>query len=184
MIELTRIVKSGGPLTKRISIDANGSLHSDGSACVMSSGWAQRACFDSLEAFASTIANLSPSEAIALGALRHDLPDQVEIATKARLNTLSGSATLPLIARTSDYIVYQPDCAALALIDIDTKGMPTAVKERIRTLGGYWHALVSVLPDLEQAARVLRPSTTTEISRADTGETLPGSAGMHVYLLV
>jgi hypothetical protein len=184
MIEITRLVKSGGPLTKRISIDVNGLLHSDGSACVMSSGRAQRARFDSLYTFASTIADLGPSEAIALGALRHDLPDQVEIETKARLNTLSGSATLPLIARTSDYIIYQPNRAALALIDIDTKGMSIAVKERITTLGGYWHALVSVLPDLERAARVLRPSTTTEISRADTGEALPGSAGMHVYLLV
>ena len=35
-IEITGFAKTGGPLTKRITVAADGSLHSDGSACVMS----------------------------------------------------------------------------------------------------------------------------------------------------
>src|SRR5689334_20765167 len=129
-VEITRLAKAGGPLTKRISLNADGSLKSDGSACVMSSGWAQRACFDTLKTFAAMIASLEPHEAIALGALRHDLPDKVEITTKDRLEALAGAATPNLIARTSDHIAYRPTDVALALIDIDTKGMPPGVRTK------------------------------------------------------
>ena len=37
---------------------------------------------------AAMIASLEPHEAIALGALRHDLPDEVEITTKDRLEAM------------------------------------------------------------------------------------------------
>ena len=69
----------------------------------------ERATFDSLTAFATCIGSLLPHEAIALGALRDDLPDQVEITTKARLEKLNGSAAPHLIARTADHIIYRPD---------------------------------------------------------------------------
>src|SRR5258708_8124120 len=41
-IELTRLTKVGGPLTKRISLAADGTLLNDGPACVMSRGPAER----------------------------------------------------------------------------------------------------------------------------------------------
>src|SRR5260370_4466561 len=41
--EIVRFTKTGGPLTKRIHLDENGKLKSDGSACVMSQGEAWRA---------------------------------------------------------------------------------------------------------------------------------------------
>src|SRR5258708_40292943 len=41
-IELTRLTKVGGPLTKRISLAADGTLLNDGAACVMSRGAAER----------------------------------------------------------------------------------------------------------------------------------------------
>ena len=40
--EIVCLTKSNGPLTKRIRLDENGVLHSDGSACVMSHGGARR----------------------------------------------------------------------------------------------------------------------------------------------
>jgi hypothetical protein len=46
MIEITSIAKTGGPLTKRISLAQDGSLKSDGSACVMTCGTAQRLPLD------------------------------------------------------------------------------------------------------------------------------------------
>ncbi len=51
----------------------------------MSAGSARRATFDSLATFAGCIAGLAPHQAIALGALRGDLPDEVQITTKAEL---------------------------------------------------------------------------------------------------
>ena len=85
---------------------------------------------------------------------------------------------------TGEHIAYHRDKPALALIDVDTKGMPPAVAERIKEAGGFWAALVSVLPQLAKAARVTRRSTTTGISRNDTGERLAGSNGQHVFVVV
>jgi hypothetical protein len=177
-IELTGITKTGGPLTKRIHLDEDGRLISDGSACVMSAGRAKRVRLESLQDAAAVIGSLDPHEAIALGRLRDDLPDEVTVTTQTRLATLNGSA------RTSGFINYAAGHAALALIDIDTKGMPAAVKARIEDAGGYWAALVTVLPALATVGRIVRTSTSSGLTRTDTGETLPGSSGVHIYVRV
>ena len=183
LIEITGIAKVGGPLTKRISLAPDGSLRSDGSECIMAKGTAKRVTCATLQVFASYISECRNHEAIALGALRPDLPDEVKIVTKSHLEKLNGTAN-DLIARTSDHILYRIGQPALALIDIDTKGMPDAVRGKIKEAGGYWAALVSVVPELEQASRVVRRSTSTGISRSDTGQALPGSNGAHIFVLV
>jgi hypothetical protein len=178
--ELVGLTKAGGPLTKRISLASDGSMRSDGSACVMSEGEARRLRFDNLEAFAKHISALEPYEAIALGALHPDLPDLVQITTKRSLN---GANHRPdVIARTADYISYRHAQPAIALIDVDSKGMPGHVKSRISTTGGYWAALVSIVPGLKSAGRVVRRSTSAGIFRSDTGQNLPGSDGRHIYV--
>src|SRR5262249_46398139 len=53
--ELTVLAKAGGPLTKRISLNHDGSLAADGSACVMGRGQARRAHLTGLAAFAALI---------------------------------------------------------------------------------------------------------------------------------
>lgn len=183
-LEISRIIKRGGPLTKELSLAPDGKLRSDGSACVMSEGRARRAIYDTLADFARDIFDLRSEEAIALGALRVDLPDEVRVTTKSQINVFNGSAPADLITRTGDYISYKPDRRTLALIDIDTKGMPASVAARIRDEGGYWGALASVLPELKDAGRVIRRSTSTGIYRTDNGESVPGSDGTHVFVLV
>ena len=182
-IEIVRFAKAGGPLTKRISLSPEGQVHSNGAACVMSHGQACRIRLDGLEAFAALIANLDPNEAIALGSLVARLPDQVEVVTKRKLTELNGHA-VNIIARTSEHIHYTPDRPALVLIDIDTKGMPPEVAGRITEAGGYWAALMRVLPGMAEAARVTRASTSTGLYRVDTRERLNGSGGFHIYLLI
>jgi hypothetical protein len=80
-IELTKFSKVGGPLTKRISLTPDGKLLSDGSACVMSDGTAERVRIASVGELATLIAKLRPYQTIALGALRAGLPDKVGTAT-------------------------------------------------------------------------------------------------------
>jgi hypothetical protein len=184
VIQLTHFAKTGGPLTKRISLAADGSLRSDGSECIMRKGTAKRVVCATLHEFAAGISEYCSHEAVALGALRSDLPDEVQIITKSRLEKLNSSAANNVIARTNDHILYRAGQPALALIDIDTKGMPATVRDRIKDQGGYWAALASVVPELEHTARVERHSTTTGISRADTGEQFPGSDGEHIFPLV
>jgi hypothetical protein len=181
VFELTILAKTGGPLTKQISLNAEGFLKSDGSACVMSSGIADRFAFDGAGDLAERIGRLAPSEALAAGRIKKGLPDRVEVTTKHKLN---GANRPDVIARTQEYIGYRPGAAAFALIDFDRKGMPAAVAARIEGLGGLWPALLTVIPALEDAARVIRQSTSAGLYRIDTGERLPGSGGEHVYIAV
>jgi hypothetical protein len=85
-IEITLLMKDGGPLTKRISLAPDGSLHSDGSACIMSRGRARRIRPSSLSSFAELIRILRSNSAIALGVLHQDLPKEVRITTKRDLD--------------------------------------------------------------------------------------------------
>jgi len=184
--ELVGLTKAGGPLTKRISLAADGSLRSDGSACKMAEGHAYRLEFDSLAAFAQYIGACEPHQAIALGTLHPDLPDNVRVITKETLNKLNGRRHLPndLIARTADYISYRPGQLALALLDLDTKDIPAHVRKKISALGGYSAVLFSVLPELQKAGLVVRRSTSAGLRRIDTGEALVGSDGRHVFVLI
>ena len=95
---------------------------------------------------------------------------------------LNGTARPDLIARTAANIVYRGP--AFALIDYDTKGMPATVASELQRHGGFWPALLTVLPALEGVARLTRSSTSAGLSRSDTGAVIAGSDGVHVYLVV
>ena len=84
-IKLVVFNKTGGPLTKRITLTADGKITSDGSACTMSRGRAKRVRIGGLDELAALIEGLTSEQAIALGALRDELPDEVRIVTKAAL---------------------------------------------------------------------------------------------------
>ena len=178
--EITILTKSDGPLTKRISLSADGSIKSDGSACLMSRGAAQRIEVADVEQLAAVIGKLKSNQAIALGALRAGLPERVQVVTKGQLN----GERHDLIARTGDFIIYRKQQPAFALLDYDTKGMPDEIATTIKHHGGFWPALLTVLPELSDVARVTRSSTSAGLSRSDTGAKLNGSDGVHVYLLV
>jgi hypothetical protein len=177
-IELVRLTKDGGPLTKLISLSPDGTLVKDSSACVMARGTAERVRVAGVDALGALIEDLTPSQAIALGTLRADLPDKVEVTTKKRL--VDGVARPHIIARTGSNFVYRGP--AFALLDYDSKGMSAAVAAELKRAGGFWGALLTVLPALKDTAHVTRHSTSAGLSRADTGEALPGSDGVHVYV--
>ena len=73
-------------------------------------------------------------------------------------------------ARTATDIVYRPNKPAFALIDFDSKGMPKVVAAKITKLGGTWAALVSVMPELGNVARVTRRSTSAGLLNGKTGK--------------
>jgi hypothetical protein len=180
-VELTVFTKIDGPLTKSISIAPDGSIISDGSACVMSRGTAQRAKIPDVTQLAELIEGMGSNQALGLGALRADLPDQVHVVRKAKIN---GTTSPDIIARTADNILYRPSEPAFALLDFDTTGMPQNVVAEISRRGGVFETLISVMPNLAGAARVTRASTSAGLFRSDTGDRMPGSGGRHVYVLV
>jgi hypothetical protein len=178
-IELTKFTKVGGPLTKIISL-VKGAVVSDGSACVMVCGSAERVKIATVAELGALIERLRPSQAIALGTLRADLPHKVDVAPKGEL--VNGAGQPHIIARTGDNITYQG--SAFALLDYDTKGMPPGVAAELKRLGGFWSALLTVLPALGDVARVTRRSTSAGLYRSDTGKALRGSDEVHVYVQV
>jgi hypothetical protein len=70
------------------------------------------------------------------------------------------------------------------LLDFDRKGMPAEASRRLDELGGYWPALISIIPELARAAHVIRQSTSAGLYRSDTDEALHGTGGLHVYVAV
>jgi hypothetical protein len=178
-IEIVVFTKANGPLTKRISL-VDGKVVSDGSPCRMGRGRARRVRLAGLEDLKALIdKGLASNEAPALGALRADLGDEVEIATKKELANAPRNGA---IARTAANIRYVEDRPALGLFDYDTKGMPDEIAAKIEALGGFWKALVFVLPPLAATGYVIRRSTSSGLSNAETGETYPGSSGLHVFI--
>jgi hypothetical protein len=179
--EIVLLSKVGGPLTKEIRLEKSGDLKSDGSACVMSRGVAHRAPISCIGQLGALIGGLQSNQAIALGSLRHGLPQQVQIATQRAIRGATGPN---IISRTADNITYRPGQTGFALLDCDTKGMPPAVAERIAQAGGFWPALISVIPKLGSIAHIARASTSAGLYRKDTGATVPGSNGVHVYVAI
>lgn len=175
---ITVFRKIGGPLTKRIEL-VDGAIRADGSACVMAEGEARAVPAPTASALAELIAALGSDKALAIGALRDG-----EAARVVPRRMLNGHREPGIIARTTDEIVFRPQAPAWALIDFDTKGMPPAVREKLDQSGGFFGALTATLPAIAQTARVSRASTSAGLRRADTGERLPGSNGVHLYLLV
>ena len=139
--EITVFSKTRGILTKKISLSDDGNVIADGSACRMSNGWAERTAIADLHALAEVIEDLKPSQAIALGTLRPDLPDEIPIVSKEKLN---GGDAIP---RTQENIIYRENQPALVLLDFDRKAMPTEVRERLRE---FWETLVAIVPGLEK----------------------------------
>ena len=179
--EITLIKKSGpNPvMSKRIFLDEQGKVCSDGSQCLMAQGTATRATAETAAELAQHIMACGTDQAIALGALRADLPNPAQITTSAKLKDNPGAIT-----RSRDFIDYRPGAPAWALIDFDTKGMPANVTASIEATGGMWNALLTVAPGLERAGRVSRASTSSGLFRTDTGEQFRGSGGAHHYVLV
>ena len=100
-----------------------------------------------MQELAELIETLTSFEAIALGALRADLPDDVKVVTKEKIAELNGIARPDIIARTGANIVYAAGDRRSCCWTTISKGMPPRVAAELKRRGGFWQALVSVLPD-------------------------------------
>ena len=180
-IEITLFKKSAGVLSKTIAAAVDGSPVSDGSACRMSSGEAKRIPLPGgAQALADLIDNMAPNEALSLGRLVSGVGKSAPVTTVSRLR----SAPEGTIARSQDFLEFMENTPAFMLLDVDRKGMPQAVADRINAAGGVVSLLAELFPGLMKAARVERASTSAGIFNTATGQTFAGSGGMHIYALV
>ena len=179
--EITLIKKCDATplMSKRIFLDEQGKVRSDGSQCLMVQGVARRVMAETARDLAKHIISCRSDQAIALGALMIGLPDSATITTEKKLRDNPGA-----IARSRHFIDYRQGTPAWALIDFDTKDIPANIAANIEVAGGMWNVLLTVAPGLQRASRVSRASTSAGLFRTDTGERFVGSGGAHHYLLV
>jgi len=97
-------------------------------------GTARRFRSDGMHPFGELLAVLKSNEAFATGSMRPDLPDQVKVVTRNKLN---GSQPNDIIARTQDFINHRAGDHEIALIDFDRKGMPVDVAIKLEAAGGF-----------------------------------------------
>ena len=177
-IELTRLIKANGPLTKKLHLTAGGKLDNDSTQCQMATGRIERIQLDDWREFGPLIEATPRNVAWALGSMLDGLPDTAHLTVKDDPQTGQSG----FVARTADNFIYRPNRPAFILIDFDLKGMPDDVKARIEALGGFAGALTSVAPAIADAGYIERRSTSAGVHNPETGETYP-SEGRHLYLL-
>ena len=174
-IEVTRFVKSGGLLSKRLHLN-DGELANNSSQCRMSRGRAERVILANWRGFGPMIEATPSNVALALGRLRDGLPDTAQLVRKSNLQP-------GFVARTQDNFIYLKGAPALALLDYDTKAMPADAKAHIAALGGFTGALAAVCPGFAEAGYIRRRSTSANVVNGDTGEEYQ-TDGEHIYLVV
>ena len=147
----------------------------------MSSGEARRLPLPGgAQAIAEIIDSLASNEALSLGRLVPSVGESAPVTTVSRLPC----APEGTIARSSAFLDFQPDAPAFMLLNIDRKGMPQAVADRINAAGGIVQLLAELVPAFMKGARVERASTSAGLSNTATGETFTASGGSHIYLQV
>src|SRR5215471_2981603 len=180
-VEITVFRKRHGVLSKRISLDKEGGVESDGSECRMAEGSAHRVQLNSVNELADLIEQMPSDEALALGHLRAELPDKVRVILARDLN---GKTPADVIARTTEYLRFEPGAPTYMLLDHDVKEQPREVADKLKELGGFWNAITKVVPEFAKAARVTRRSTSAGLYHSKTDKWLGSTAGQHVYIPV
>jgi hypothetical protein len=176
-VELTKITKDSGTVTKRIHLNPDGSIGNDSSQCAIGKGRMTRLHLPDWRDFKEILEATPRNTAYALGALRPGLPDSVPLVRKRNApSAQSGVAT-----RTAAEILYKAE-PSFVLCDFDTKGMPPDVGSRLQGFGGFGGALEAVWPAIAAAGHIRRRSTSANLANKTTGEAYQ-SDGEHLYLL-
>ena len=182
---ITRFEKpaSDGPMTKRIWLDVNGELASDGGGGGMWRGTAQTLTVLGASGLAKAIDACTSQQAFAPGVLKPQFDNGVAVRDVVRDEKLL-TAPAGTIARTKEQFEFKAGQPAAMPLDYDPKGMPGVVELDFAMAGGFWGAVLEVAPGLADAARVTRASTSAGLKDTTTGKSFPGSGGLHVYVLV
>lgn len=183
-VEITRISKRNGQVTKHIHSRPDGGFANDSNQCRIGVGNAVRLPITSLGQLAAALRDVPSNTAIALGRLRPGLPDSVGIAAEDRLSEFPGS-----VARSQDNLVYAKRRPGFCLLDVDVKKVPADIKAKLAANGNadsvepFINVISSVCPELADAGYVSRASTSAHITRKATGERY-ADPGYHIFVLV
>jgi hypothetical protein len=126
---------------------------------------------------ATVLDGLKSHEILTLGTIKHR---QVNVITKseyAKLLEDNPERSHEFIARSKEHVVFEQGKPSWMLLDIDRKGMPPAVADRIDAAGGVWRLLKQVFPALDGVGYIERASTSSGIYHGLNRTEYPGSGG-------
>ncbi|RTL89374.1 MAG: AAA family ATPase [Hyphomicrobiales bacterium] len=181
VFRLSRLTNANDrPLSKTITLE-NGQLKST-AAAEMSAGTVEHLEVTGIEALSDVIEGCRPSQALALGLViaskRPKLGELRKVVTDKVLSKHPDA-----IARTKAFFTFESGPGSM-LLDFDTNQMPARVANRLASRGGFLGALINVFPAMDNAALIVRASTSSGIYNGDTGEAYKGSNGQHMHLAV
>lgn len=166
-LDITVFSKDSGLLTKRITLNDDGSLSIDGSACKMSRGSVRTEKFDGLQGLADLICSLKQNEALALA----NTPRQPgRVVAKDLL-----VAGMNAVARSNQEFRYA-QAPGVALLDADRPKDGTRAPD-------LDEVMPKVLPAWDGLGMVVTASTSAFVYSTD-GECLRGAGSEHRLLIV
>jgi len=140
----------------------------------MSRGEVRTLRFETMDVFADILKGLEPCNALAYGICQHE---HAAIVPKDKA-AQAKHEHLPVTARTRENFSW-PVGPGLFMLDYDPeKGTDPMTPEQLLAV------IYEVAPGLEHAPHVLRPSASSFIYNAETGECLKGQGGLRVWFLV
>ena len=176
-------VRSDDPIAKRFTrAPDTGELVKHPADNQLTSGAAEVVDTPSAAALAGLIERLDPEDVLILGRPRNGART-VTIKTDKRVRGMGEdvAAARGIVSRTREHWGY-PAGPGWVLIDHDTKDMPEDVAARVEALGGGLAALAHIWPDVLEAARVFKPSSSGGVHVE--GGSPSAATGFHLFVLV
>ncbi|WP_370159000.1 hypothetical protein [Limimaricola soesokkakensis] len=166
---LTLFHSDGCPLTKKVWLQ-DGQLHKTALAA-LSRGTAETIPVETAAELARLLDGLGSHHAISTGILRDRFCARIGTRSCLREGEVSRSLEHFQFLAAPGWLLW----------DYDAKSMPEAVATRMRELGGPFEALCHLWPEVRNAARVIRPSSSDGLSAPGLS---PVEGGLHGYILV
>lgn len=171
MITYSKFTSHGAALTKQYSLDDDGQLHKTTSATLVS-GVAETRTVENLAEFVSDLDSLGNEQASGYGICGRD---RARVVRKCDRDQPGNSDA---IARAKENFRW-PDGPAILMLDYDPKpGAVVLSPEQLRS------ALLAAVPELANASMAWRPSSSSYIYDAESGDELRSLRGQRLYVAV
>lgn len=146
-IRIQCFTKSQGKLTKSISLDENNNIVKDATECKMTSGTVKTITTTPKE-FPELLESIDQNQALALSNIDY---------SESRKITTSGQEHDDVISRSSRYFSFVSGPAFLLFdVDVGKEYSPDNIEQVLADITRF-------IPEFEQAAKIIRPSTSSDI---------------------
>jgi hypothetical protein len=170
-IKFSVFQRSNGLLTKQLSLNAEGHLVKDSTACALDIGQCRQASVDSFEELDGVLGNLTIHQAVAYGI---GSINDVTIVSKNKKEK-EPEKFRDAITRTNDKFSFPSPAIMMLDYDPPADGSKLAPTEFVRVIRRAY-------PPLKELKMLVRPSASSHLFNGT--EEIVGLSGFHVYFFV